>query len=274
MAATDTLSNPNVIEVNDQNFGTAVLQESHQRPVVVDFWAEWCQPCRMIGPVLERLAGEYQGQFLLGKLDVDHNPQVASAFRIQSIPAVKAFRDGRLANEFIGAVPEQSIRAFLKTLLPSEADVLTMQAEQAEQQGRDQEAESLYRKAQALDPRHEPSALGLGRLAAVRGDLQQAREMLSPLRPHPEAERLLSAIEISEWGTPGANGEGPLAAAERAAAEGRFQEALDVFLAAVQNGRDEEKQEAREAMLKVFSVLGDADPLTQQYRRRLAALLF
>src|SRR5438093_1904885 len=144
MATPNAVANPNVIEVNDQNFGTAVLQESHQRPVVVDFWADWCQPCRMIGPVLERLAGEYQGQFLLGKLDVDLNPQVASAFRIQSIPAVKAFRDGRLVNEFIGAVPEPSIRAFLKTLVPSEADVLTMQAEEVEQQGRDEEAESLY----------------------------------------------------------------------------------------------------------------------------------
>ena len=101
-----------------------------------------------------------------------------------------------------------------------------------------------------------------------------AREFLAPLRPDPEAERLLAAIDVSEWAAPGPNGEGPLATAERAAAEGRFRDALDVFLAAVRNGTEEQRTEAREAMLKVFSVLGDDDPLTVEYRRRLAAVLF
>src|SRR4029453_1851469 len=98
---------PNVIEVTDQNFGTAVLEESKRRPVVVDFWAGWCQPCRLIGPVLERLAGEAGGDFLLAKLDVDANPQASAAFRIQSIPAGKAFRAGTRGDEFLGATPAQ-----------------------------------------------------------------------------------------------------------------------------------------------------------------------
>src|ERR687888_2793988 len=118
------IQSPNVIEVTDQNFATAVLEESKRRPVVVDFWAGWCQPCRLIGPVLERLAGEGGGQFLLAKLDVDANPQASAAFRIQSIPAVKAFRDGRPVSEFIGAIPEQAIRQWIQTILPSEADAL------------------------------------------------------------------------------------------------------------------------------------------------------
>jgi putative thioredoxin len=263
-----------VVEITDQNFAEAVLEESGRRPVVVDFWAAWCQPCRIIGPVLERLAEEYAGRFVLGKLDVDANPQTSAAFRIQSIPAVIAFRDGRPVNEFIGAIPENSIRKFIETILPSEADDLSARAEAAERAGRTEEAEGLYRQAQALDPHHAPSELGLARVAAMRGDLEEARRLLTPLRPDPEAERLLAAIDVSEWGVPDKDGEGPLATAERAAAEGRFQEALEVFLAAIRNGTEEDRQSAREAMLKLFAVLGDDDPLTQEYRRLLASALF
>jgi putative thioredoxin len=265
-------ANPNVIEVTDQTFSSAVLEESKRRPVVVDFWAGWCQPCRLIGPVLERLAEESNGDFLLAKLDVDANPQVSSAFRIQSIPAVKAFRDGRLLNEFVGAIPEQAIRQWLNTVVPTEADRLTLQGEEAEREGRVGEAERLYRKALDQQAGHPGGLLGRARLAAIRGDTAEARTLLEPLRPHPEAERLLSAIEVSEWGQPSPDGEGPLARGQRAAAEGRYREALDTFLTEVQGG--ENREEAREAMVKVFSLLGDQDPLTEEYRRKLAAALF
>jgi putative thioredoxin len=265
-------ANPNVIEVTDQNFPAAVLEESRRRPVVVDFWAEWCQPCRLIGPVLERLAGESNGDFLLAKLDVDANPQASAAFRIQSIPAVKAFRDGRLVNEFIGAIPEQAIRQWLRTVVPTEADHLVEQGEEAEREGRVGEAERLYRRALDRQPDHPGAILGRGRLAAARGDLEEARTLLQPLRPDPEAERVLAAIEVSGWSEPSPNGEGPLQRGQRAAAEGRYREALDVFLAEVQAGGD--RQEARDAMIKVFAVLGDEDPLTVEYRRKLATALF
>jgi putative thioredoxin len=263
-----------VIEATDANFQDVVLQESQRRPVVVDFWAAWCQPCRMIGPVLERLAEEYGGAFLLAKLDVDANPHASLAFRIQSIPAVMAFREGRAVNEFVGAIPEQSIRQFVQSVLPSEADSIAAQGEQAERSGRPEEADSLYARALEQDPNHRMAALGRGRLAATRGDSETARQLLAPLRPDPEAERLLAAIDVSEWASLSPNGEGPLADAERAAAEGRFQEALEVFLAAVRNGRDEERARAREAMLKLFAVMGEDDPLTAEYRRRLASALF
>jgi putative thioredoxin len=261
-----------IIEATDANFGEVVLDESFRRPVVVDFWAEWCQPCRMIGPVLERLADEHGGDFLLAKLDTDRNPQASMAFRIQGIPAVKAFRDGQMVSEFVGAIPERAIRQWLEPLLPSEADRSVEQAEQAEREGRVEEADRLFRQVLATDPNHVGAALGAGRLATERGDLDEARKFLEPLRPDPEAVRLLDALEVAGWPSP--DGNGPLAQAERAAAEGRFQEALETFLAAVQNGSDEDRKRAREAMLKVLSVLGEEDPLTVEYRRKLAAALF
>lgn len=261
-----------VVEATDADFQDVVLEESRRRPVVVDFWAAWCQPCRMIGPVLERLAGENEGAFLLAKVDVDANPGLAQAFRIQSIPAVKAFRDGAVVNEFIGAVPETAIRQFLDSVLPSEADGLTEQGREAEREGRTDDAERLYRAALEGDARSIQAGLGLARLAALRGDVEAARSLLEPLRPDPEAERLLAAIDVSEWATP--NGEGPLAEAERAAAEGRFADSLEVFLAAVRNGSPDDREAAKESMLKVFAVLGDDDPLTREYRRRLSAALF
>jgi putative thioredoxin len=265
-------TNANIVEVTDATFERDVLEESHQRPVVVDFWAEWCQPCRMIGPVLERLAEEHGGDFLLAKLDTDSNPEASRAFRIQGIPAVKAFRDGQMVSEFVGAIPERAIRQWLEPLLPSEADRLVEHAEQEEAAGRLEEADRSFRQVLASDPNHVRAALGAGRLSIERGDLEDARRLLEPLRPDPEAERLLAAIEVSEWASP--DGSGPLAEAERAAAEGRFQDALEVFLAAVRNGTEDERKRAREAMLKVFSVLGEDDPLTAEYRRRLAAALF
>jgi putative thioredoxin len=261
------------MDVTDATFGEVVLGESRNRPVVVDFWAGWCQPCRLIGPVLERLAEENQGRFLLAKLDVDANPQVSAAFRIQSIPAVKAFIDGRLVNEFVGAIPEQAIRQWLGTLLPSDADRMVAQGQQAESTGNQDEAERLYRRALDADAGHVGAAVGLGRLAIARGDMEAARSMLEPLRPDPEAERLLATIEVSSWASVSPNGEGPLASAERAAAEGRFGEALEAFLAQVKAG-GEDGDAARDAMLKLFAVLGDDDPLTAEYRRKLAASLF
>lgn len=263
---------PNVVEVTDQTFGELVLQESMRRPVVVDFWAEWCQPCRMIGPVLERLAAEYQGAFLLAKLDVDANPQAASAFRIQSIPAVKAFRDGRLVDEFMGAIPETAIREFLRAQVPSTADVLAAEGENLLAAGRIAEAEVKFDEALVSEPGHRLASVGVAQVAAARGDVDTARRLLEPLRPDPAAERLLAALQIAEWGSGDGSG-GRLAEAEAAAAQGRFADALEGLLSLVREG-GEERDAAREAMVKIFSVLGDEDPLTGQYRPKLAAALF
>ena len=147
-----------IADVVEENFEREVIERSRERPVVVDFWAEWCEPCRSLGPVLEKLAEEAGGEFLLAKVEVDRAPNLAAAYRIQGIPAVKAFRDGRPVLEFVGALPETKVREFLARLRPSLADGLTREA--AGQEGSDpQAAEAAYRRALAEEPGHSACLL-------------------------------------------------------------------------------------------------------------------
>jgi putative thioredoxin len=267
----DAQASPVVVEVTDADFGTRVVEESRRRPVLVDFWAGWCQPCRTLSPILERLATEKGGQFLLAKMDVDANPYTAQQFRVMSIPNVWAFVDGRPVDQFIGALPEQSVRQFLDRLLPSEADREAEEAARAAESGDVESAERRFREVLAEDPANPAARLGLGRIQAERGEVEEARETLTPLLPDPEAERLLAAIRVQEWSD--ADPGDPLAAPKRMAAEGRWREALDGLLGAVTHAA-EQRDAAREAMIDVFAVLGDDDPITREYRPKLAAALF
>lgn len=256
-----------VIEVTDADFVDKVVEESKRRPVVVDLWASWCGPCRTLGPILERAAERREGRFLLAKLDVDANPYTAGQFGVQSIPTVIAFRDGRPVDGFIGAIPEPMVSEFVERILPSEADLAAQEALEEERTGDVADAERRYREALSADPGNRAAGLGLGRILAEHGDLQEAKEILTPLRPDPEAERLLAGIRVSEWST--LEEPGTLPSAKGLAAQGKWREALDGMLGAL---RDDPA--AREAMLEVFAVLGDDDPLVAEYRRKLANALF
>lgn len=259
------------VDVTDQDFEQVVVEGSKTRPVVVDLWAAWCGPCRTLGPILEKVAEEREGAFLLAKVDVDAN-QVGNALlqavQSQGIPTVVAFSGGEPVGMFIGAYPEQEVNAFIDGILPSEAAIAAEEAHAEEASGDLEGAEAGYREALGKEPANRDAALGLARLLAERGDLDEARDLIAPHLPDADADRVASMIRVREWGA--IAGAGPLDAAKRLAAEGSPREALDAMLVVLEDDRDA----ARSAMVDLFAALGDDDPLVIEYRRKLTNALF
>jgi putative thioredoxin len=277
---------PWVIDVGDDDFEREVRQRSATTPVVVDFWAPWCGPCRTLGPVLERLTAEHTGAFVLAKVNVDEAPAVAQAFRVQSIPAVKGFRDGALVAEFVGAQPEAVVRELLARVLPSEADRLVAEAATL----RAPDAEAKLESALALEPRHGRGLVALAHRKADAGDVTGALDLLSRVTPPSpvlaDAERLaaelrmrtadgadFAALQARVAEQPGDLG-ARLALGRALAAERRYGDALGELLEVVRRDRGFEDGAARKAMLDVFEVLGGDDPLVDRYRSELAKVLF
>jgi putative thioredoxin len=262
------MTTANVVEVTDATFDEVVVEGSKQRPVVVDMWAAWCGPCRTLTPILEKVAEERGGEFLLATLDTDANPSVAQSFGVQSIPTVIAFKDGQPVTGFVGAYPEPEVNRFIDTILPTEADRRTEDARTVEASGDLEGAEQRYREALTEDPDNREAAIGLARILLDRGELEAAEDLASKHRPDPEAERVLAGIAMRRWIE--APADGTLGQAKRLAASGDLGGGLAGMLQALQEDRDA----ARDAMVTVFTAVGDEDPLVAEYRRLLAAALF
>lgn len=275
-----------VRDVDDAGFDAAVVRRSHDVPVVVDFWAPWCGPCRQLGPTLERLASEANGTWELVKVNIDHNPRTAQQFRVSSIPAVKGFRDGRMVAEFLGAVPEAQVRRFLAQLVPSTADLLAREAAELEAAGYLATAEDRYRDALTEQPQHARATVGLARVLAARDAFDEALALLDRLPADPSAKAVradiglrrtagadIAALEARVAAHPqDADAHYHLGRALAAAAE--YERALEHLLISVSRDRTLDDDGARKAMLDIFTLLGDADERTVTYRRKLGTVLF
>ena len=269
------------IETTADRFETDVVEASRTRPVVVDFWAPWCGPCHQLAPLLERVAARYAGDVDVVKLNIDEAPALAQRYQIQGIPAIKAFRGGRVVDERTGVPSEQALADLFAGLVPSVADQLAAQAQETADEA---ERERLLREALASEPGHRDAVVGLARLLAARGEVQEASGLLDRLADDADVARLRAELDLAaarrdphdrEALAARAAGGDPEAALElgRAlAAEGEHAEAIDHLLAAVAHPATRES--ARQGVLEVFAVLGDDHELTRQARPRLARALF
>lgn len=233
-------------DVTDATFAKDVLERSNQVPVVVDLWAEWCGPCRTLGPILERVVADTGGAVTLAKIDIDHNPQVAASFQAQSIPAVFAISGGKVVDSFIGALPETAVREFVAKLVPteSEADRLAALGDEAS-----------LRQALELQHDHPVAVVGLAELLAERGDREEALTMLTRVPESAESRRVAALARLG----------GEVDSAGDADVDARLRALLD---------RVKDDEDARREYVDLLEMLGSDDPRTPQYRRALASRLY
>ncbi len=283
---------PWVIDVGEQEFPREVIERSREVPVLVDFWADWCAPCRMLGPILERLAEEFKGAFVLAKVDTESAPSLAQAFQIRSIPYVVMIRDGEPVDAFVGALPEPELRQFIQKYCSTETDEIASQGERRLESGMVDEAEKLFHRALSEQNDHPVATLGLAEVAFRRGDLDEAERFLSRVIPEDgvgeKVDRLRSILhfrrEASHFGSVDAarqrlaedpeNLEWSYQLAVCLIDSGEYEEALDLLLQIVKKDRRFRDEGGRKAMVQVFQIIGVRSPLADQYRNRLSSVLY
>jgi len=281
-----------IYDVGEGDFEERVLRASSDRPVVVDFWAEWCAPCRMLGPVLEKVVRSYGGKALLAKVDIQSHQDLASTWRIQSIPAVKIFKDGKVVSEFVGALPESEVRRHLEQIIPTEADELISEGKRLAEEGKADLAEAQYRKALEISPKHPGAQTQLAAILLERKEYAEARQLVETVSQasgeHDQAQGILARIYFAET----CDDSGGAGACEKhleentgdldrrfslaccLAAEEKYGEALEQFLQVVQTDRGSKKDKAKNEMVRIFSIIGQNSEQASEYRSKLARVLY
>jgi putative thioredoxin len=285
-------NSPYVVDVTARSFSETVLEQSYQRPVLVDFWADWCAPCRMLTPVLTGLADSMGGKLLIAKVNTEEERELAAQFGIRSLPTVKLFRDGQVVDEFMGALPESDIRAFLERHVPRDSDRVLDQAEVLLTQGSVDAAAALVQQALASDPDNPRVALTRARLLAAQGDAAGAQHLLDALpldaQETPEVKGLRAQLEFARTAAaaPPAeelrrrleanprDSEARYQLAARHVLAKDYETALELLLGLLRTDRHFGDDAARKGMVQVFELLGGSGDLVSRYRSKMTNALY
>jgi putative thioredoxin len=278
---------PHIIEITRENFQEIVIQGSAERPVLVDFWAEWCAPCRSLMPMLAKLADEYRGKFLLAKLNTEEQRELAARFGIRSLPTVKLFRNGEPVDEFMGALPEAQIRAFLERHIPREVDLLLNQADALLLQGDAAQASELLEQAKRMEPDYPRVLVSFARYQASLGELAEAERLLMELpldeQMNPDVVSMLARIHFDRTAQesppvaelqqtlerdPG-NSEALYQLASHKIMDNDHAAALGLLFTLMQKDRQYGEDAGRKGILQVFEMLGNEGELVKHYRNRM-----
>jgi putative thioredoxin len=278
------------VDVDNSNFRQVVLEGSKAAPVVIDFWAPWCAPCRALKPVLEKLAAEYAGKFTLAKINSDDSPELAASMGVRGIPAVKAVVNGELVDEFVGALPESQVRAFIERILPSPSAQAGARAREMISAGRYDEALAQLGVALDLDPRNEQAQVDKLDALVKLGRLEEARSVLAAFGPLLLDDARVGALKAElEFATgPKADLaslqrridaspddlEARLELARHHAHARKFEPALQQLIEIVRRDRKFGDDAGRKTMIEIFNLLGASDPLVARYRSELASALY
>ena len=272
-----------ILDVDEPTFDSDVILTSHEVPVVVDFWAPWCGPCKILSPILERQAIEAGGAFLLAKVNVDDNPGLSIRYGVQGIPAVKAFRYGEIATEFVGAQPEDMVRRFIQQLAPSETQQAIEEAQSLLGTRHYSEAESAFRDVLDEDEANADAALGLVESLLMKGQGEEALDILEHFpagtawvkaEQYKPLARLLAEIEVLGDELEDDPLEASYHQAARLIQQGNLESAMDGLLDVLRQDKNYRNGQAKQVLLALFSLLGDQDSVTRKYREELASVLF